>query len=464
MPLLYCVEFLLIIAFVAGSISALMSLLLLFRFHWSSGGPLLWMMKSFSSALAPFLFAAGMLCVGVGIIADSVTAIVVGSFSAVVFLIYLFRISALPNASTGFEDSFGSDWKDHVPAEQKTKFLKRPAILFMPADRDFILKQNIPFCPVPGTSRELLCDLWLPSKNVTPSGLAFIYFFGSAWYLLDKDFQTRPFFRHLASQGHVIMDVAYRLFPETDMTGMVHDAKRAIAWMKANASMFGVSADHIVIGGGSAGGHIALLAAYLHGEPKLEPPELHGVNLSVQAVVAAYSPPDLEALYYHTGQHITTRSKPDQSNKTAPAMSKWMKKLMGKDYHRLGFDKPPSDSGNLKSILGYHPDESPEIYAFFSPITHVAKNCPPTLMIHGEHDMFTPVGATKRLYNKLKEAGVPAALYLLPQTDHGFDLFLPKISPVAHTATYVVERYLALMSISDGHRKVRAGVQDVLSQ
>ena len=247
------------------------------------------------------------------------------------------------------------------------------------------------------------------------------------------------------------------------MTGMVNDAKRAIAWMKANGSMFGVSADHIVIGGGSAGGHIALLAAYLPGERKLEPPELPGVDLSVQAVVAAYSPPDIEALYYHTGQHITTTSKPDQSSKTAPAMSKWMKKLMGKDYHRLGFDKPLSDSGNLKSILGYHPHENPEIYAFFSPISHVAKNCPPTLMIHGEHDMFTPVGATKRLYNRLEEAGVPAALYLLPQTDHGFDLFLPKISPVAHTAIYVVERYLALMSISEGHRRVRAGVREAFS-
>ena len=464
MPLLYYVEFLLIIVFVAGSISALMSLLLLFRFHWSSGGPALWIVKSFSSALAPFFFAAGMSCAAIGIIAGSVAAIVLGSFSAVVFLIYLFRISALPKASSGFEKSLGSNWEDRLPVEQKTKFLKRPATLFMPPDSDFILKQNIPFCSVPGTKRELLCDLWLPSKNVTPSGLAFIYLFGSAWYLLDKDFHTRPFFRHLASQGHVVMDVAYRLFPETDMTGMVNDAKRAIAWMKANASMFGVSADHIVIGGGSAGGHIALLAAYLPGEPKLEPPELQGADLSVQAVVAAYSPPDLEALYYHTGQHITTRSKPHQSNKTAPAMSKWIKKLMGKDYYRLRFDKPPSDSGNLKSILGYHPDESPEIYAFFSPITHVAKNCPPTLMIHGEHDMFTPVGATKQLYNKLKEAGVPAALYLLPQTDHGFDLILPKISPVAHTAIYIIERYLALMSISGRDRKVTAGVQELFSQ
>jgi acetyl esterase/lipase len=78
------------------------------------------------------------------------------------------------------------------------------------------LKQNLPFATIPGSERQLLCDLWQPPENVPPSGLAFIYMHGSAWYLLDKDVGTRPFFSHLAAQGHVVMDVAYRLAPETD--------------------------------------------------------------------------------------------------------------------------------------------------------------------------------------------------------------------------------------------------------
>jgi hypothetical protein len=36
---------------------------------------------------------------------------------------------------------------------------------------------------------------------------------------------------------------------------------------------------------------------------------------------------------------------------------------------------------------------------------------------------------------------------MLPQVDHGFDLFLPKISPSAHVAYYDIERFLALCSI-----------------
>jgi hypothetical protein len=41
---------------------------------------------------------------------------------------------------------------------------------------------------------------------------------------------------------------------------------------------------------------------------------------------------------------------------------------------------------------------------------------------------------------------VPAAIHILPQTDHGFDLIMPNISPSAHNAIYDVERFLALMA------------------
>ena len=112
----------------------------------------------------------------------------------------------------------------------------------------------------------MLCDIWEPPEKVPHSGLAFIYLHGSAWTLWDKDAGTRPFFRHLVNQGHVIMDVAYRLFPETDFKGMVFDTKQAIAWLKANARVYGIDPDKIIIGGGSAGGHIAMLAAYTEGQ------------------------------------------------------------------------------------------------------------------------------------------------------------------------------------------------------
>ena len=153
----------------------------------------------------------------------------------------------------------------------KKHFLSRRTIISLPAVPTPLLEQDISFAIIPGTDRKLLCDLWQPNATVTPSGLAFIYLHGSAWALLDKDVGTRPFFRHLAAQGHVIMDVAYRLAHETDMMGMVNDVKRAIVWMKENSRTYAVNPYTIVVGGGSAGGHLAMLAAYTANNPQFTP-------------------------------------------------------------------------------------------------------------------------------------------------------------------------------------------------
>ena len=97
-------------------------------------------------------------------------------------------------------------------------------------------------------------------------------------------------------------------------------------------------------------------------------------------------------------------------------------------------------------LLDGQPNERPERYAQFSPITKVQTNCPPTLLIHGAHDIMAPVKAILRLQGRLVEEQVPTVLHILPQTDHGFDLTLPKISPAAHNAIYDVERFMAVMS------------------
>ena len=83
-------------------------------------------------------------------------------------------------------------------------------------------------------------------------------------------------------------------------------------------------------------------------------------------------------------------------------------------------------------------------YALFSPITHVDAHCPATIQIQGEHDLMASVKTTHFLHTRLVEKKVRAALHILPQIDHAFDLILPRISPSAHTAIYDVERFLAL--------------------
>jgi acetyl esterase/lipase len=127
-------------------------------------------------------------------------------------------------------------------------------------------------------------------------------------------------------------------------------------------------------------------------------------------------------------------------------MPAWVKKQMGNDFYRFHMDKGFVYAGSFAPLLGGHPDEIPDRYALFSPINHVHADCPPVLLIHGEHDVMAPVQSTRDLYERLKSEKISVVLHILPQSDHAFDLILPKVSPSAHTAMYDVERFLALIA------------------
>lgn len=433
-----------IIAATLTGLAALLSILLFTRLHWPS--PALWVLKLYVSALSYVIIVIGVLSIILGLTTRSVFITMIGMYVTLIFSVHAFMVTRPPEMSASFENVFGADWEDGLNTEQKNKFLPGRLILRLPATPEPRLEQNIPFAKIPNTERQLLCDIWLPASSVTPSGLAFIYLHGGAWYLLDKDLGTRPFFRHLAAQGHVIMDVAYRLSPETDMMGMVNDAKRAIVWMKENAATYKVDPDRIVVGGGSSGGHLALMAAYTWDKLEFAPKEHEEKDMNVCGVISIYGPSDLEAMYYHDNQHKSTRAMQEETKKSAPAqMPAWIKKSMGEDYYRLGFDKEFEKAGAFAPMLGGRPDEIPEIYSYYSPSKYAHPGCPPTLLLQGKHDVLAPVKSTRTLYASLVKAKVQTIMNILPQTDHAFDLILPKISPSAHNAIYDVERFLALM-------------------
>ena len=432
---------------------AISSLLLFVRLRWPSA--VLWALKLLVSALSPLFILIGVMSVFFGLFSSSLFITMVGLYTAVVFFIHFLLVTQPPQHDVGFEHAFGPKWKDSIDTNTKRLFLPSRAVLRLPQAVLPSFVQNIAFATVPETGRQLLCDIWRPSRGVAPSGLTFIYLHGSAFFFLDKDCGTRPFFTYLTSQGHLIMDVAYRLSPETDITGMINDVNRAIAWVKENADTYDVDPDKIVLGGGSSGAHLALLTAYTQGDPRFLPRELERTDVSIRAVISMYGTSDLQALYYHTNQHLTTSSVPDRHRKAVPArMPEWLSKRTGQDFHRLGFDKRLENAGALAPLLGGHPEECPENYALLSPVTHVHAGCPPTLLIHGAHDIMAPVWSTQELYAKLTEAKVPTVMHILPQTDHAFDMVLPKLSPSAHTLFYDVERFLALQNVDDKTEKV----------
>jgi len=425
-PLAFLKKFLEIIMIILATIfsgfSLLMSILLVVNLK-SPLGVMVWFPKLAAGALSPIWGVLGAAGTVIGLVYGAFWTLPMGILGASIMVFYGWRCTKEHN---GFEEAFGSGWEDKIPPEAVRKMVQKRWKLFLKtnASPEPVWERNVPFWTIPGTDRQLLCDVWRPADGDV-SGLAFIYLHGSGWYLFDKDFGTRPFFRHLVAQGHTVMDVAYRLCPEVNIYGMIEDVQRAIVWMKTEASHYGVDPEKIVLGGGSAGGHLALLAAYTPGHPELTPNDLKSVDLSVHGVITYYGPTDLLAMYQHTNQHIFLDQPPVPIDPDS-----------NKSIH---------DAGRLDVFLGGHPQDVPDMYQLASPPTHIHPDCPPTLLFHGNHDVLVPADATSALHIKLVHTGVPAITVLFPWTEHGFDLIFPQLNPAAQSALYDVDRFLALL-------------------
>jgi acetyl esterase/lipase len=209
-----------------------------------------------------------------------------------------------------------------------------------------------------------------------------------------------------------------------------------------------------VLAGGSAGGHLALLGAYGHDAPAVTPPELAGSDLRVRAVASLYGQVGLDSMYWHTGQDKTCRPDDPEPDWTAPP-SRLLVRLFGANAARWRLQFFPY-GGRSILLTGGTPDSVPQRYAEASALTHVNAECPPTLLLHGTHDEMAPVAAVRQLQARLEQAGVPVTAVYLPHTDHMFDLVGTMWSPAARVAVYALERFLAVISVTEPRAAGRA--------
>lgn len=98
---------------------------------------------------------------------------------------------------------------------------------------------------------------------------AIIMFHGGAWRAGNRD-MFRRLCHHFAQRGLVAATAHYPLASKKEIDDRnanpspkrkcITGAKSAIRWVKANADELGIDPDRLVAGGGSAGGHVAMLA------------------------------------------------------------------------------------------------------------------------------------------------------------------------------------------------------------
>jgi acetyl esterase/lipase len=198
---------------------------------------------------------------------------------------------------------------------------------------------------------------------------------------------------HLAKMGYNVASINYRLAPKYQNPAPVQDVHTAISYLRNHAAELEIDTANFVLVGRSAGGQIALLAAYTLHEPGLK------------GVIGYYAPADMVWGY----------SIP--SNKMIMDSRKVMENYLGGTYPKV-----------------------PKNYEASSPILAVNKQSVPTLLIHGGNDVLVAYEHTRRLNLKLQQLGVKHFALYLPWAVHGCDYTLN--GPSGQLATYTVDRFL----------------------
>jgi len=113
----------LIVVISLASVNLLLARFALLRLHQPTSLAL-WATKVFVSALSPILFVIGILFAVSGLLLNSIPATILGSLSALFYLMHISRITQPPNPATGFEKAFGGKWENLIPQERKNNFFR----------------------------------------------------------------------------------------------------------------------------------------------------------------------------------------------------------------------------------------------------------------------------------------------------------------------------------------------------
>jgi acetyl esterase/lipase len=301
-----------------------------------------------------------------------IASLTIGSIALIISLYPLFSVVSTAreqNVSLSLGRYFNGLWKENSSSKDDAKNFT-----------------TYTFARVDG--KDLQLDVYSPTQNTANNGASLIVVHGGSWSGGERnDFpQWNGLF---AAQGFTVFDIDYRLAQPNYLTA-TGDVKCAVKWVKENAAKFKISPDQIALIGRSAGGHLALLAAYSANDARLPAScSTNETSENVRAVVSIYAPTDLPWAYDN------------------PA-------------NQRVINGPQA----LANFLGGSPHESNEMrerYVLASPVSHIASNTPPTLLIHGGQDQLVRPENMNLLAEKLKEANTPHKTLFIPYAQHGFD-------------------------------------------
>ncbi|BBZ43152.1 carboxylesterase LipQ [Mycobacterium parmense] len=287
--------------------------------------------------------------------------------------------------SAALEESLGPDFRDHVchPERVHAASAARANRRQRSGPHRRYAGETSDISYGPG-GRDNLLDIWR-RHDLAPGCRApvLIQVPGGAWAVGDKRVQAYTLMSRMAELGWICVSINYCKSPRRTFPAHLVDVKRAIAWVRENIADYGGDPDFIAITGGSAGAHLASLAALTPNDPKFQPGFEHA-DTTVQAA----------ALYY--GVYDFT----DFDN---------MNDLM----------LPFLEQFVIKARYA----DDPERFRAASPISYVHSEAPPFLVLHGEKDELVPSGQSREFCAALRAAGAPTVGYAeLANAHHAFDI------------------------------------------
>lgn len=224
--------------------------------------------------------------------------------------------------------------------------------------------------------RRLFLDLYLP-RPAAQNRPGVIVVRGGGWLVGD-----RKRFAHVASalaeRGVAAACIEYRTADKAPFPAAIQDVKAAVRWIRANAKQYGIDPEAVGTMGGSSGAHLALLVGLTPGLAEFEG---NGGNADgsseVQGVVAMAVPANLLTL--SNGNKLT----------------------VGRFLHAT-------------------PEQDIKKWEWASPLTHIHKDGPPVLLLHGAEDDSVPPSQSTDFAQQYRQAGASAEVYILNGAPHAF--------------------------------------------
>jgi acetyl esterase/lipase len=218
-------------------------------------------------------------------------------------------------------------------------------------------------------------DLYLPSSSGKPTPVI-INIHGGGWNHGTKEEQGgfTPYFK----AGFAVANIEYRLTSQATAPAAIEDTRCALIYLIKNANALHLDPNKIVIMGGSAGGHLALMGGLLQNNHIFDTNCMGVENINVAAIIDKYGIADVNDWAY--GPYIKSKSA-----------TNW-----------LGTKK--EDQNFIKSV---------------SPISWVKSTSPPVFIVHGDADPTVPYQESVALHQALLAAGVKTEFITIPGGLHG---------------------------------------------